>query len=309
MSGGALPHTKSRPGPTVKAASLLSRQTAATVPRRPARSLRPIPSRTEAPASPLVRPPLKWAGGKRWLIPHLLPMWEPYKSARLVEPFVGGLAVALALRPRLALLNDVNPHPINLYRWLQRGLTLSIPLGNDRNTFNQNRERFNELVRSGAGQSREAAELFYYLNRTCYNGLCRFNSTGGFNTPFGRYETINYILDFSDYAPILANWEFRSSDFQSLRIRRSDFVYADPPYDVEFTHYSKEGFGWDDQLRLADWLAHLDCPVVASNQATPRVLGLYRKLGFRITLLTAPRAISCNGDRTRAVEMLATRGV
>ena len=65
------------------------------------------------------RPPLKWAGGKRWQLPHLRPLWEPHSRRRLVEPFCGGLAVALGLKPERALLNDANPHLINFYRWIR----------------------------------------------------------------------------------------------------------------------------------------------------------------------------------------------
>jgi DNA adenine methylase len=75
-----------------------------------------------AEAVRLSRPPLKWAGGKRWQVPHLRPMWEPHSRRRLVEPFCGGLAVTLGLLPERALLNDANPHLINFYRWLQQGL-------------------------------------------------------------------------------------------------------------------------------------------------------------------------------------------
>ena len=69
-----------------------------------------------------VRPPLKWAGGKRWQVQHLERYWKPEKHRRLVEPFAGGLAVALGLLPRRALLNDINPHLIHFYEWLKKGL-------------------------------------------------------------------------------------------------------------------------------------------------------------------------------------------
>jgi len=256
-----------------------------------------------------LRPPLKGAGGKRWLVRHLWPVWSLHQNRRLVEPFVGGLAVTLGLSPRLALLSDVNPHPINLYRWIQRGLTLSIELSNDSETFYRHRHRFNDLVLSGHSNSKEAAELFYYLNRTCYNGLCRFNQSGEFNVPFGRYRTINYARDFLAYRAPLRKWKFVVGDFESLQVQSGDFVYADPPYDVEFTSYAKEGFAWTDQVRLARWLARLPAPVVASNQATARVLDLYRSLGFKIAELPAPRMINCTGDRTPAIEMLATKGL
>src|SRR6266480_5583819 len=73
-------------------------------------------------AEATLRPPLKWAGGKRWQVPHLRPIWKPSEDRRLVEPFCGGLAVTLGLAPSTALLNDANPHLVNFYQWLQRGL-------------------------------------------------------------------------------------------------------------------------------------------------------------------------------------------
>ncbi|MGB4494493.1 MAG: DNA adenine methylase, partial [Limnochordia bacterium] len=92
-------------------------------------------------------PPLKWAGGKRWLLPHLEPLWVRAASSRLVEPFCGGLAVALGLRAERALLNDVNPHLINFYRWLQRGLVVRLPLVNDKEVYYAYRARFNQLIK------------------------------------------------------------------------------------------------------------------------------------------------------------------
>lgn len=254
-------------------------------------------------------PPLKWAGGKRWLVPRLRELYAPHRGRRLVEPFVGGLAVALGLVPERALLSDINAHVIYFYRRLREGLVIDLTMANDAACYYAARERFNRLLADGQGDSREAAALFYYLNRTGYNGLCRFNSGGGFNVPFGRYATINYTRDFRAYAPILARWEFRHGDFAGIAVQPEDFVYADPPYDVEFTRYSKDDFRWDDQVRLAEWLAARPGPVVASNQATPRVLELYGGLGFAIEVLPAPRRIACNGDRRPADEMLATRNV
>ena len=258
-----------------------------------------------------VRPPLKWAGGKRWLVPHLRPLWRGHEHRRLVEPFVGGLAVVLNLAPRQALLNDMNPHLMSFYRWLQRGLNLTdldVEMRNDRRTFAHNRARFNALISEGAADSVEAAALFYYLNRTGFNGLCRFNNSGLFNVPFGSYKSISYRHDFTEYARFLRHYELRAGDFETLPVRRNDFIYADPPYDVEFTSYSAGGFSWDDQVRLAEWLAAHSGPVIASNQATPRILKLYRRLGFRMTKkpLSAPRRISCDGNRDDAPEMLAT---
>ena len=254
-------------------------------------------------------PPLKWAGGKRWLLPHLQPLWEPWRDRRLVEPFCGGLGVVLGLRPARALLNDINPHSVNFYRWLQRGLAIDAPMENDETLFYAHRAAFNDLIRAGKADTREAAGLFYFLNRTGFNGLCRFNRKGEFNVPFGRYARIAYVRDFTPYRDRLAPWEITCADFEALAVVADDFVYADPPYDVQFVDYAKDGFSWDDQVRLAHWLARHPGPVVASNQATARVLELYGDLGFELRLLDAPRNISCTGDRSPAREMLATRGI
>jgi DNA adenine methylase len=256
-----------------------------------------------------LKPPLKWAGGKRWLLPYLAPLWQSHSSRRYVEPFCGGLAAPLGLRPKRALLNDINPHLINFYRHLQCGLEITIEMKNEEQSFYRHRSRFNKLTKDDEWQSAEAAQLFYYLNRTCFNGLCRFNQSGEFNVPFGTHKSITYATGFSQCNALFENWVFTNRDIGQLQIEAEDFIYADPPYDVEFTTYSAGGFSWNDQVRTAEWLAAHPGPVVLSNQATARIVELYEKLGFRIDYLAGPRRISCTGDRTAAREVLATKGL
>jgi len=267
-----------------------------------------MPAAATTPSDAL-RPPLKWAGGKRWQVPQLRLLWEPHAQRRLVEPFAGGLAVALGLRPERALLNDANPHLINFYRWLKTGLRNSIPMENNEVLFYQHRDRFNALMRAGRSNSQESAELFYFLNRTGYNGLCRFNSHGEFNVPFGRYHSITYAKAFPAFREAFADWDFTVGDFADMPLESDDFVYADPPYDVEFTSYSQGGFSWDDQTRTAEVLARHGGPAVLVNQFTPRIDALYRSLGYEVRYLAGPRRISCNGDRTPAKEILGTRNL
>ena len=276
----------------------------ATSTKARARKAKPI-AQNEKPG-----PPLKWAGGKRWLVPHIRAYWEHNCGRRLVEPFCGGLAVALGLCPERALLNDINAPLMNFYAWLKKGISrVRLDMRNDTDIYYAHRERFNALLMSGRGRNKEAAELFYYLNRTGYNGLCRFNSKGGFNVPFGRYKRINYARDFSAYREVFESWEFHCKDFETLPIEPGDFIYADPPYDVEFTKYAKEDFSWADQVRLAEYLAAHEGPVVLSNQATERIVALYEKNGFTLSFLAGPRRISCTGDRSPAMEVLAVRGM
>ncbi len=256
-----------------------------------------------------LKPPLKWAGGKRWLVPTLKTIWEDYQDFQLIEPFCGGLAIALGLAPEKAILNDANFHLINFYQHLKKGLKSDILMKNDADLYYQCRERFNELIENNQSETQEAASLFYYLNRTGFNGLCRFNSQGKFNVPFGRYRSINYREDFLAYKNSFQAWHFQWGDFEKIPVDDHSFIYADPPYDVEFRQYAAGGFSWADQVRLATWLAQQTVPTIASNQATPRILDLYQSLGFTVTTLSAPRRIACNGDRTPAQEMLAFRNL
>jgi DNA adenine methylase len=252
---------------------------------------------------------LKWAGGKRWLLPYVETIWRTHEKRRYVEPFCGGLAVALGLQPERALLNDVNPHLINFYQQVRNGLSLAIRARYDKDLFYKHRDRFNRLIRNGRASTKEAAQLFYYLNRTCFNGLCRFNQSGEFNVPFGQYRTVNYVSDFSAYRKVLSGWQFTNVDLQELPIETDDFIYADPPYDVEFTTYSAGGFSWNDQVRTAERLAKHCGPVLLSNQATTRIVRLYRKLGFDLKFIKAPRRISSDGNRDSAREVLASKNL
>ena len=103
----------------------------------------------------------------------------------------------------------------------------------------------------------------------------------------------------------------RSRTATSSRCRSTpdDFVYADPPYDVQFTQYSRGGFGWDDQVRVAKWLSTHPGPVVLSNQATPRIVKLYRSLGFSLKFKNAPRRIELYGRTTSCAGSLAVQNL
>ena len=217
--------------------------------------------------------------------------------------------MTLGLAPERALLNDANPHLILFYRWLQKGLRVDLPMENDARMFYAHRDRFNALLANGKAATKEAAALFYYLNRTGFNGLCRFNRSGEFNVPFGRYARIGYTRDFTPYRDVFSDWTLTNTDVEAVPIERGDFIYADPPYDVEFTHYAKDGFTWEDQERAAAWLAKHRGPVVLVNQATPRIEALYRQLRYQVQFLDAPRRISCTGDRAPAREIMGTRNL
>lgn len=269
------------------------------------------PKSTDGDDEPL-SPALKWAGGKRWLRPRLRELWQACGGSkrRLHEPCCGALGVALGLRPREAMLRDANPHLINFHCHVRSGLRIRIPMRNESELYYAHRAAFNALIESGRALSARGAAYFYYLNRTGYNGLCRFNSRGLFNVPFGQYTTIKYRREFDELGAAMQGWSLATGDFASVDAGSDDFVYADPPYDTDFNHYSAGGFDWDDQQRLAEWLAALPGPVAASNSATPRIIALYEHHGFALERHASRRNINRDvRGRGMASEILATRNI
>ncbi len=221
------------------------------------------------------------------------------------------MAVALGLEPEHALLADANPHLINFHRRLRAPIPFSISMINDEDFYYSQRAVFNTLTAFRGPFTVEGAEIFAYLNRTCFNGLCRFSKTGVFNVPFGKYATINYRTDFSEYTPLLSRWKILCQPWQTTFVQTtpSDFIFADPPYDGTFDTYSGEAFSWEQQTKLAETLAQHTGPVVATNAATDRVLSLYKAVGFEVGTTEVARSIAASGDRKKAVEMIAYKNL
>ena len=268
-----------------------------------------------------LNPVLKWAGGKRWLLPALRDLYEPHAHRRLVDPFAGGLSVTLGAGAKNVLAGDISPHLINLYRRLQKGYTPNFPDENTHEEFLKRRARFNDIIEAGKTDTNEAAQLFHYLNRSCFNGLCRFNRKGLFNVGYNKKDGVmlrkikglpvahQNDVDYSGYQGALEGVQFHHGSYDTIPAKDDDFIYSDPPYDTPFAAYSKEGFNWDDQVKHAQWLAQHPGPAVTSNEATPRIIDLYKGLGFDVHIVEAPRKVSVTGDRTPAKEMIATRNI
>lgn len=261
-----------------------------------------------------MKSPLKWVGGKRWQLEHARVAFDQCglrADLRLVELFCGGASVSFGLAPRRAHLNDANRYLANFYAWLKKGLLVEPLAVDDEPSYYFARDRFNVLIASREYlDSEEMARLFYYMNRRGFNGLCRFNKSGAFNVPYGGDRTTeSYETDLSKYVKPLAEWTTSCGDFSHVVVEPTDFVYADPPYDETFTNYVAGGFGWSDQIRVAEMLAAHAGPAVLVNSATDRIVELYRDLGFDVSTVAAPRSVSCDGDRSTALEVIATRNM
>lgn len=257
---------------------------------------------------PLVQPFIKWAGGKRQLLPSLRPL-IPKKFKRYYEPFLGGGAVFFDQQPRSAILNDFNTELINCYeviRDLPEELLNAVSgLPNTSDDFYRIREMDRNSNFISLSPAERAARLIY-LNKTCYNGLFRVNSQGQFNVPFGNYKNPAIadpavIYAISRYLN-KANITFRNDDFANAvnDAIDGDFVYFDPPYDPisdtsSFTGYSLNGFDKNEQKRLktvCDLLTQKGVKFLLSNSDTKFIRELYSDNNYNICTVQARRNIN-----------------
>ena len=273
------------------------------------------PTRDNQRQSP-IRPFLKWAGGKYLVLDRILTALPP--GRRLLEPFTGSGVVAINSGFETVLVADANADLINLYLWVKNDpdkLVTEIERlfsgdANTRDRFDKNRADFNST-----DDTFRRSALFVYLNRHCFNGLCRYNSRGKFNVPFGRYIKPLLPLDaIHRFAAAAQNIEFQQADFREIMESavHGDVVYCDPPYvplsiTANFTGYATEGFGPAEQIALAEAavrLAKRGVPVVISNHDTPWVREIYT--GAHLESFGVQRRISRDAaSRGAAQELLA----
>lgn len=267
-----------------------------------------------------IKPPLKWAGGKTRLLPALLKrVPKNIAELRYVEPFLGGGALFFALRPKTAILGDLNENLIEALRAVrdQRDGVVhelrALVAAHSFETFQTTRE----LLSNPDLPADALAAAFFYLNRTAFNGLYRVNKAGKFNVPFGKYKNPR-ILDEAMLVQVgdaLHHAQLFVSDFESLTkgMGYGDFIYFDPPYvptseTANFTSYTSSGFDTAAQERLAGVFrdrAHRGAYVMLSQSNTPLVRKLYK--GFHISKVENSRSISCKGDGRGKVSELIIR--
>ncbi len=292
----------------------------------------------------LVRPFVKWAGGKNSLIPQInkyYPMeLKTGKIDRYVEPFVGGGAVLLDVLQnydvKQAYAFDINKDLINCYNVIKSNVEdliiqlekkenefLNLDEDNRKNYFYKVREEYNSYVLGNENNVKRAAE-FIFLNRTCFNGLYRVNKQGKFNVPCGKYKnpTIcdkNNLLALSN---LIKNVKFQYGDYKQSKkyIDRNTFVYFDPPYrplsvTSGFTSYTKEDFNDDNQKELAKFYRELDFenPKLMLSNSNPKNTdesdNFFEKVykGFNINEVSAKRMINANSKgRGKISELLIT---
>ena len=264
---------------------------------------------------PEAAPFVKWVGGKRSLMPQLTARL-PQRFNAYLEPFVGGGAVFFALQPTAAVLADDNAELINAYAVVRDDAERLI---RHLRTHRAEEEYYYALRAQDPRQldNIERASRLIYLNRTCFNGLYRVNSRGGFNVPFGRYKNPQICNEAGLRAAsaALRGADLRHDTYEHVvdTARRGDFVYFDPPYHpvsatANFTSYTAGAFSERDQRRLADvyrTLAARGVKVMLSNSDTPLIQDLYAD--FHVDIVSAPRLVNRDASKRGPVNEVLVR--
>lgn len=263
-----------------------------------------------------VTPCLKWAGGKRKLVP-VLQKHMPPRFGRYFEPFLGGGALFFASRPERAVLSDANSRLVRTYQAVRDEVEAVVDrlhgYTNDPRFFEEMRQRSSSI---DALSDVDVAAWMIYLNKTAYNGLYRVNANNGFNTPFGRYKapTICDAPKLVACSNALQGVTLACASFEVTmgRAQKGDFAYFDPPYlpvsaTSSFTDYTANGFSFDEHVRLRDLAVQLGkrgINVLISNSDTATVAELYRGRGFHIVRIQAPRNIAARATSRGPVNEL-----
>jgi DNA adenine methylase len=260
---------------------------------------------------------LKWAGGKTQSLDFLLSyMRNDFQSPkRFMEPFVGSGIVFSNIDAGKYVINDVNSDLINIYKLLKEDKEPFIAeskalflKNNDEENYYRLREEFNN-----SKDSFVRSTIFLYLNRHCFNGLCRYNKSGRFNVPFGKYKSVHFPeKELRAYSKRLINAEILCGDFEEVfkLATPEDIIYCDPPYlpiskTSDFTDYNTGGFSLENQLRLVKFAEQAPCRVLISNHDTEMSRELYKKAKV-IKTKQINRFISAKAtSRKKVCELLA----
>lgn len=280
-----------------------------------------------------MKPFVKWAGGKRQILSRINEYVQDSigdnPDYTYIEPFLGGGAVFFSLRPKKAIINDLNEDLINAYRIIKSDnyLKLIDKLKEFSDDYHNSPDEFYYHIREwdrvdnwmDAHDDVDRAARMIFLNRTCYNGLYRVNSKGQFNTPMGRYRNPlicdeTNIKEIHEYLSNPENHiEIMNGSYEDAikKAKDGDAIYIDPPYDYEdddgFTKYQMAGFSFADFQKLkekCDKAVDKGAFVIISNNATTKVMKLFEedpkyKIFYDPNCFASLRSINCKGDDRR----------
>lgn len=251
-----------------------------------------------------MKPLIKYRGGKSKEIPHIIPHIPKY-SGRYIEPFFGGGALFFHLEPKKAIINDINSKLIDFYKGVKTDFDLlQAELKEIEKTYLVNRKNFENLKKATpdlrVNDDNEAlyyeirdmfnelspkkysdSLLYFFINKTAYSGMIRYNAKGEFNVPYGRYANLNTSLVTKSHHKLLSNAEIYNLDYKHIfdMAEADDFMFLDPPYDCVFSDYGneehKDGFSERNHIELANCYKNLNCKALMVIGRTPLTEKLY----------------------------------
>jgi DNA adenine methylase len=251
-----------------------------------------------------LKPLIKYRGGKSKEIPHLIKHIPQY-DGRYIEPFFGGGALFFHLEPKRSIINDINLRLISFYLGVKSNFeTLKAELNEIEKIYTANRKRFEELkcktpdkrvedenealyyqirdMFNGLTKKKYSdALLYFFINKTAYSGMVRYNTKGEFNVPYGRYANLNTSLVTKAHSKLLANVDIYNLDYSEIfkMATDDDFMFLDPPYDCVFSDYGnvehKDGFNEKNHIELANQYKQLKCKALMVIGRTPLTEKLY----------------------------------
>jgi len=259
---------------------------------------------------------MKWAGNKSSIVDLI----QPYLIGKnLIEPFAGSCAVSLNTSFNHYVCNDINADLIHMYIMIQKDANSFMNMaktyfvdGNVQEKFYELRDEYNNSTDKDVRSC-----LFLYLNRHCFNGLCRYNKSGKFNVPFGRYASPYFpekeIINFAAYTP---NFDFTNESFQESfkKANKDSVIYCDPPYlpltdTADFSKYAVDDFTVDHHKELSDLARQtadsLGCTVIISNHDTEEIRKFYNEANEIVSFMVKRTISSKTSERKKAPELLA----
>ena len=254
-----------------------------------------------------MQPMVKYRGGKSKEIPHF-ESYFPSSFDMYYEPFFGGGAVFFYLQPQKAIINDINARLMNFYREMQQNYaTARCQLDHLQRIYENNQAAYMQLKKQNPTERVENKNealyyrirdmynqkipteyldsvLYFFINKTAYSGMIRYNAQGEYNVPFGRYQNFNTRLITEEHSLLLQNAEIRTGDYTTsfAEASENDFMFLDPPYDCIFNDYgntlAKNGFDEAEHRRLASAFSELKCKALMVIGKTPLTMELYGSL-------------------------------
>jgi DNA adenine methylase len=264
---------------------------------------------------------VKWAGGKKQLLEQFKSIF-PDKIERYHEPFIGGGAVAFYVlknhKPKEIYLSDINEELTTCLNVIKNDVDALVRELHKLKAEHGKEQYYKVRAKSPERLSAvERAARFIYLNKTCFNGLYRVNSKGGFNVPIGSYVNPSIFdeTELREISELLKDVIIETKQFYEIlnHAKKGDFIYFDPPYyplnkTSSFTTYTKEAFLEKEQEKLAEVFKELDkkgCKVMLSNSNTSFIKKLYA--GYNVKIVKAARMINCDGKgRGKINEIVVT---